>query len=461
MDNLRLAIPEQIGQVIVVVPRDRLHLAQGDAFGARPGRRPAADALAARRTVRADLPWCRPVEWWQVPERADGAGDRFETILSQLHRPTGPVFVLHHDSDALPSACQSFVGHEIAHAVRHLAVPEALALRFPYVEAEMSAQHPIMAVTGSSGSGTTSVTRTIEQILRREGVRAAMVVGDAFHRYDRAGMQRATAEAERAGNPRFCHFSPEANLLPELEQLFSTYGSTGAGDGARVLPRATRTSRASAARSATGSHCPRAPTCCTTRVCTVATSTTRSTSRGTRTCSSESCRSSTSSRIQKLHRDRATRGHSQEEVVATILRRMPDYIDHICPQFSRTDVNFQRVPHVDTSNPFIARHIPTLDESTLVIRFRDPHGIDFSYLLAMLHDSFMSRPNTIVVPGGKMELAMQADLHSDDLEADGGSPTRVVSASASSPTRTCSVSSVGNGSGHRRRKSRHSASPAG
>ena len=111
--------------------------------------------------------------------------------------------------------------------------------------------------------------------------------------------------------------------------------------------------------------------------------------------------------IQKMHRDRGTRGHSHEEIVATILRRMPDYIEHICPQFSRTDVNFQRVPHVDTSNPFIARHIPTLDESTLVIRFRDPHDIDFSYLLAMLHDSFMSRPNTIVVPGGKMELAMQ------------------------------------------------------
>ena len=86
---------------------------------------------------------------------------------------------------------------------------------------------------------------------------------------------------------------------------------------------------------------------------------------------------------------------------------MPDYLNYICRQFSRTDVNFQRVPVVDTSNPFIARTIPTADESMLIIRFRDPHGIDFSYLLAMLHDSFMSRPNTIVCPGGKMDLAMQ------------------------------------------------------
>ncbi len=111
--------------------------------------------------------------------------------------------------------------------------------------------------------------------------------------------------------------------------------------------------------------------------------------------------------IQKLHRDRVVRGYTSEAVTDTILRRMPDYVNYICPQFSNTDVNFQRVPVVDTSNPFVARTIPTADESMLIIRFRDPHGIDFPYLLAMLHDSFMSRPNTIVCPGGKMDLAMQ------------------------------------------------------
>ena len=111
--------------------------------------------------------------------------------------------------------------------------------------------------------------------------------------------------------------------------------------------------------------------------------------------------------IQKIHRDRAVRSYSTEAVVDTILRRMPDYVRYICPQFSRTHVNFQRVPTVDTSNPFIARFIPSADESFVVIRFRDPKGIDFPYLLSMLHDSFMSRPNSIVVPGGKMELAMQ------------------------------------------------------
>jgi phosphoribulokinase len=111
--------------------------------------------------------------------------------------------------------------------------------------------------------------------------------------------------------------------------------------------------------------------------------------------------------VQKLHRDKAMRGYSTEAVTDTILRRMHDFVHYICPQFSHTHVNFQRVPVVDTSNPFIARFIPTSDESMLVIRFANPRGIDFSYLLSMLHGSFMSRANTIVCPGGKMDLAMQ------------------------------------------------------
>ena len=114
--------------------------------------------------------------------------------------------------------------------------------------------------------------------------------------------------------------------------------------------------------------------------------------------------------IQKLHRDRSSRGHSQEAITDTILRRMPDYVNTIVPQFSKTDINFQRVPMVDTSNPFIARTIPTPDESMVVIRFREPLGIDFSYLISMIHDSFMSRANSIVIPGGRLDIAMQLIL---------------------------------------------------
>ncbi len=115
--------------------------------------------------------------------------------------------------------------------------------------------------------------------------------------------------------------------------------------------------------------------------------------------------------IQKIHRDNAQRGYSAEAIVDTILRRMDDYVHFITPQFSRTDINFQRVPTVDTSNPFIARDIPTPDESFIVIRFRNHKHVDFPYLLSMIKDSFMSRPNTIVVPGGKMGFAMEMVLN--------------------------------------------------
>ncbi len=114
--------------------------------------------------------------------------------------------------------------------------------------------------------------------------------------------------------------------------------------------------------------------------------------------------------IQKIHRDAAERGYSAEATVDTILRRMPDYINYITPQFSRTDINFQRVATVDTSNPFIARDIPTPDESFVVVRFRNPKGVDFPYYLRMISGSFMSRPNTIVVPGGKMSFALELIL---------------------------------------------------
>jgi phosphoribulokinase len=273
----------------------------------------------------------------------------------------------------------------------------------------MSAKHPIIAVTGSSGAGTSSVTRTFQHIFRRELINAAIVEGDSFHRYDRQQMNVAMAEAGQHGNHHLCHFSPEANLLEELETLFREYGEHGCGKVRKYLHDAEE-ARPYAQQPGTftpwqdvdpdsemlfyeGLH-------------------------GAAVTDKADIAQHADllvgvvpiinlEWIQKLHRDQTTRGYSSEAVVDTILRRMPDYVNYICPQFSRTHVNFQRVPTVDTSNPFIARFIPTADESFLVIRFANPAGIDFPYLLSMLHDSFMSRPNIIVVPGGKMELAMQ------------------------------------------------------
>jgi phosphoribulokinase len=273
----------------------------------------------------------------------------------------------------------------------------------------MSLSHPIIAVTGSSGAGTTSVTRTFDAIFRRERIDAAIVEGDAFHRHDRAEMKRAMAEAAARGAGPFSHFGPEANLFQELEALFRGYGESGRGTSRRYLHDA---AEAAQFRQAPGTFTPW-----------------EEVRPGTDLLFYEGLHGGVVAGevdvaaqvdllvgvvpiinlewIQKLHRDKAARGYSTEAVVETVLRRMPDYVNYICPQFSRTHINFQRVPTVDTSNPFTARDIPTADESFLVIRFRDPKGIDFPYLLSMLHDSFMSRKNSIVVPGGKMGLAMQ------------------------------------------------------
>jgi phosphoribulokinase len=276
----------------------------------------------------------------------------------------------------------------------------------------MSQKHPIISVTGSSGAGTSTVRHTFEQIFRRESVNAAMIEGDAFHRYDRAGMREAIAEAERAGNRHFSHFGPEANLLPELEKIFREYGERGTG---RTRHYVHNEEEAEAYGSPPGTF-------------TAWQDFEPDTDllfyeglHGASVAGTVNIAKHADLKIgvvpvinlewiQKIHRDQVTRGYTTEAVTDTILRRMPDYIHCICPQFTETDVNFQRVPTVDTSNPFIARWIPTLDESLVVIRFRNPRGIDFSYLVSMLHDSFMSRANSIVIPGGKLDLAMQLIL---------------------------------------------------
>jgi phosphoribulokinase len=273
----------------------------------------------------------------------------------------------------------------------------------------MSERHPIIAITGSSGAGTSSVTRTFENIFRREGVKAAVVEGDSFHRYDRKEMRVRQAEAEKAGNKHFSHFGAENNLFPELEQLFRSYGESGAGRRRRYLHDPVE---AGPYGQEPGTFTPWEDLPADTDLLFY-----EGLHGAVKTAEVDVAKYPdlligvvpviNLEWIQKLWRDKHVRGYSTEAVTDTILRRMPDYVNYIVPQFAHTHVNFQRVPVVDTSNPFIARDIPSPDESICVIRFAQPKGIDFPYLLSMMHDSWMSRANTIVVPGGKMELAMQ------------------------------------------------------
>ena len=276
----------------------------------------------------------------------------------------------------------------------------------------MSLSHPIISVTGSSGAGTTTVKHTFEQIFRREKIEAAYIEGDAFHRYDRTAMKARMEEETARGNHHFSHFGPDSNLFAELEALFARYGESGVGRDRHYVHDAIEAERYGAAPGTFTAW--------------------RDLPEGSDVLFYEGLHGAVITDevnvarhadlkigvvpvlnlewIQKIHRDRATRGYSTEAVMDTILRRMPDYVHYIIPQFAVTDINFQRVSTVDTSNPFIARWIPTADESLVVIRFANPRGIDFPYLVSMIHDSFMSRANSIVIPGGKLDLAMQLIL---------------------------------------------------
>ena len=276
----------------------------------------------------------------------------------------------------------------------------------------MSQKFPIISVTGSSGAGTTTVKHTFEQIFRREGITAAFIEGDAFHGYDRVAMKKVMAEEEARGNNHFSHFGPEANLLERLEESFRSYGASGKGKTRRYVHDRVEEEKygAPAGISRSGRTCRMEATSSSTKGFMAPPLRTRSISPATPDLKIGVVPVINLEWTQKLHRDRASRGYTAEDVTKTILRRMPDYISYICPQFSETDINFQRVPTVDTSNPFIARWIPTPDELMVVIRFKSPRGIDFAYLKTMIADSFMSRANSIVIPGGKLDLAMQLIL---------------------------------------------------
>ena len=272
----------------------------------------------------------------------------------------------------------------------------------------MAIKNPIVAITGSSGAGTSTVMTSFKHVFVRENINAHILEGDSMHKYNRVDMKAKMLEEEKKGNLNFSHFGPEANILDELEGIFKTYKEDGTGKYRYYIHNDEEGEI-------------------------------HNQSSGTFTPWKDMEKSDllfyeglhggyaddkvdVASQvdllvgvvpsvnlewIQKIHRDNSARGYSEEAIVDTILRRMPDYVKHICPQFSRSHVNFQRISTIDTSNPFIARDIPTPDESMVVIRFRDYRDYDFPRLLAMIDGSFMSNKNNIVVPGGKMGLAME------------------------------------------------------
>jgi phosphoribulokinase len=277
----------------------------------------------------------------------------------------------------------------------------------------MSARHPIVGVTGSSGAGTSTALRVFERIITPLGLKAAIIEGDAFHAYDREQLRR-TLERARIRGENFSLFGPAANLLERLEALLREYGERGTGICRRYLHTE---AEAMEAGQSPGSFTPWAPL-----------------PRGSDLLFYEGLHGGFKGDdvdiarhmdlligvvpvinlewIQKIKRDTDERGHAAVEVMGTILRRMPDYVTFITPQFSRTDVNFQRVPLVDTSNPFVVRDIPAPEESLVVVHFNEHSriGADLDHLRRELTGSFQSHAQTLVVPGPLMEQAMELIL---------------------------------------------------
>ncbi|MBD3894840.1 phosphoribulokinase [Franzmannia pantelleriensis] len=276
----------------------------------------------------------------------------------------------------------------------------------------MSREYPVIAVTGSSGAGTTTVRRTFERMFAREDVHAAFVDGDAFHRYTRDELARMFRE-EPERTDELSHFAVEANLLDRLEALLQEYGEQGTGTYRHYIHAEDK--RMIEGGHQIGTFTDWQPLPCGTDLLFY-----EGLHGGLVTADLDIARhvdllvgvapTMNLEWIQKIDRDTKLRGYSQEAVIDTILGRMHDYVRYIQPQFSRTHINFQRVPTVDTSNPFEVQDIPTDAESFVVIRFRDPSAVDFPYLLAMIQDAFMSRPHTLVVPGSRMPLAMELIL---------------------------------------------------
>lgn len=277
----------------------------------------------------------------------------------------------------------------------------------------MSIKHPIIAVTGSSGAGTSIVKDTFEYMFRKFKIKAAIIEGDCFHKYDRATMDKLSAEAESEGK-KLTHFGPEGNLFEKLEDVFKEYANKGTGKRRFYIHNAKEASEHNSYPGALTEW--------------------ESLETNTDLLFYEGLHGGVVTEsvnvaqhvdlligvtpiinlewMQKINRDIKTRGHSTESATKLILSRMYDYINYITPQFSHTDINFQRVPTIDTSNPFSTDNVPSNDESFAVIHVKNQEKIcaDFRFLLEMLQGSFMSGPETIVVPAGKKVFAMQLIL---------------------------------------------------
>ncbi|MET0102458.1 MAG: phosphoribulokinase [Sedimenticola sp.] len=277
----------------------------------------------------------------------------------------------------------------------------------------MSKKHPIIAVTGSSGAGTSTVKSALEHIFDRVGANAAFVEGDSFHRYNRKEMKKELEKAKNEGR-NLSHFGPEGNLFEKQQELFRSYSESGTGMRRRYV-HDEHEAALYGSKPGTFTEWEDLPG-------------------GSDLLFYEGLHGGVVwdgqnmadevdlligvaptvnlEWIQKISRDTGERGYLQEDVIDNIHRRMYDYMHYIMPQFEHTHINFQRIPMVDTSNPFMVRNIPSPDQSLVLIHFlKDKPSVEYKLnLRGLIEGSFITGFNTLVIPGGKMMYAMELIL---------------------------------------------------
>ena len=277
----------------------------------------------------------------------------------------------------------------------------------------MSKKHPIIAVTGSSGAGTTTVKSALEDIFHHVGARAEFVEGDSFHRYDRKEMKKELKKAKKDGR-NLSHLGPEGNLFEKQKELFVSYGESGTGMRRRYI-HDEEEAALYGAKPGTFTEWQALPSDSDLLVY-------EGLHGGLVTDSINIAEdvdlligvapTINLEWIQKINRDTRDRGYEPEDVIDTIHRRMYDYMHYIMPQFDNTHINFQRIPVVDTSNPLNVRGIPTAEQSLVLIHFlkNKPSVKQKLNLRGLIEGSFISGFNTLVIPGGKMAYAMELIL---------------------------------------------------
>jgi phosphoribulokinase len=283
----------------------------------------------------------------------------------------------------------------------------------------MSRKHPIIAVTGSSGAGTTTVKSALEDIFHRVGARAEFVEGDSFHRYDRKEMKKELKKAKKEGR-NLSHFGPEGNLFDKQKELFRSYGESGTGKRRRYI-HDEEESALYGGDPGTFTEWEELPPDSDLLIY-------EGLHGGLVTDDINIAEdvdlligvapTINLEWIQKINRDTSQRGYEPEDVVDIIHRRMYDYMHYIMPQFDHTHINFQRIPVVDTSNPLNVRSIPTAEQSLVLIHFlkNKPSVKKKLNLRGLIEGSFITGFNTLVIPGGKMAYAMELILTESILQ---------------------------------------------